>query len=205
VIKLKLKKASEIPVVDFQLVTDPCHGLSHGHFVDLPPAQREEIWRLIARVSEKSYRRGFQQGYDSHKRGDDLCDLHAWRFDIDLDYSVSPHGTYHTSSVERMELECRVGKVGLGGASKVNSQAWDEIFYRLFRIRRKRKRTVSSKLRFQVLRRDGFKCVYCGITASASELHVDHVIPVVDGGSDEPANLVTSCIDCNLGKGKTRI
>ena len=202
---LKLKRASEIPVVDFESVTDPCHGLSHAHFVDLPLTRREEIWRLIARVSEKSYRRGFQQGYDSRNRGDDVCDLLAWRFEIDLDYSVSPHGTYHSSSAERMELECRVGKVGLGGNVTVQAKTWDDIFFRLFRIRSKRKRSVSSKLRFEVLRRDGFKCAYCGIAASASELHVDHVVPVVDGGSDELANLVTACIDCNLGKGKTRI
>jgi hypothetical protein len=31
-------------------------------------------------------------------------------------------------------------------------------------------------------------------------LHADHVVAVANGGSDEPANLVTSCAKCNLGK-----
>jgi hypothetical protein len=31
-------------------------------------------------------------------------------------------------------------------------------------------------------------------------LHVDHVIPVSDGGEDVPENLVAACASCNLGK-----
>ena len=202
--KLVLTRVSDIPVVDFDSITDPCHGLSHGHFCDLPLHRREEIFRLIARVSEKSFRRGFQQGYDSCNRGDSLCDLHAWRFTIDLDYAVSAHGTYHTSSAERMELECHVGKLGLGqSTSRTTRSTWDDILFRLFRIRRRR--SMPAKRRFEVLRRDGFRCVYCGAKASESELHVDHVVPVIDGGSDQLSNLVTACIDCNLGKGKTRL
>lgn len=202
--RLVLTRVCDIPVIDFDSVTDPCHGLSHGHFVDLSLQHRAEIFRLISRVSEKSFRRGFQQGYDSHKRGDSLCDLHAWRFDIDLDYSVSAHGTYHTSSVQRMESECHVGKLGLGQSLDTTSRStWGDILFRLFRIRRRR--TMPAKRRFEVLRRDGFQCAYCGAKASESQLHVDHVVPVIEGGSDELSNLVTACIDCNLGKGKTRL
>lgn len=202
--KLVLTRVSDIPVIDFDSVTDPCHGLSHGHFLDLSLQRRAELFRLISRVAEKSFRRGFQQGYDSRKRGDSLCDLHAWRFEIDLDYSISPHGTYHTSSAQRMESECRVGKVGLGqGTDATKRSTWDGVLFRLFRMRRRR--ALPSKRRFEVLRRDGFRCVYCGAKASESELHVDHVVPVIDGGSDEPSNLVTACIDCNLGKGRTRL
>jgi hypothetical protein len=32
-------------------------------------------------------------------------------------------------------------------------------------------------------------------------LEIDHVVPRVQGGDDDPANLVTSCFDCNRGKG----
>jgi len=31
-------------------------------------------------------------------------------------------------------------------------------------------------------------------------LHVDHVVPVAESGSDDPTNLVAACSDCNLGK-----
>ena len=58
--------------------------------------------------------------------------------------------------------------------------------------------TISKRLRYEILNRDGFACVYCG--ADAKQLHVDHVMPTALGGSDDPSNLVTSCQDCNLGK-----
>lgn len=59
---------------------------------------------------------------------------------------------------------------------------------------------VSKRLRFEILRRDNHTCRYCGMTAPASVLTVDHVIPVALGGSDEPTNLVAACRDCNAGK-----
>ena len=43
-------------------------------------------------------------------------------------------------------------------------------------------------------------CRYCGASALDVVLTVDHVVPTVLGGSDEPSNLVTACKDCNAGK-----
>lgn len=43
-------------------------------------------------------------------------------------------------------------------------------------------------------------CVYCGRRPPDVELHVDHVVPVAKGGSNELHNLVAACRDCNLGK-----
>lgn len=60
---------------------------------------------------------------------------------------------------------------------------------------------LDRELRFSVLRRDGFTCQYCGRKAPAVVLHIDHVIPVAAGGSNDAANLVACCEDCNLGKG----
>jgi tetratricopeptide (TPR) repeat protein len=59
---------------------------------------------------------------------------------------------------------------------------------------------IGKQLRFEILKRDNFRCTYCGATAQASELRVDHVVPRASGGSDDPANLTTSCFDCNAGK-----
>ena len=64
--------------------------------------------------------------------------------------------------------------------------------------------SISKKKRFTVLARDGFKCVYCKRVAPPGGLHVDHVLPVSLGGSNDEENLVTSCLDCNVGKG-TRV
>ena len=62
--------------------------------------------------------------------------------------------------------------------------------------------SVSTRTRFEVFKRDGFACQYCGRhkDQDAVKLHVDHVIPVKEGGGDEMENLVTACQDCNLGK-----
>ncbi len=60
--------------------------------------------------------------------------------------------------------------------------------------------TVSRRLRFEILRRDGHTCRYCGAQAPDVPLTVDHVIPVTLGGGDEPMNLVTACQPCNAGK-----
>lgn len=59
---------------------------------------------------------------------------------------------------------------------------------------------VTRRVRFQIFQRDGFRCVYCGATARTSQLHIDHVVPVSKGGTDQPSNLATACADCNLGK-----
>lgn len=62
-------------------------------------------------------------------------------------------------------------------------------------------RNMPPKVRWSILERDHFACVYCGRTVADSvKLHVDHVIPWSDGGTDDPGNLVTACEDCNLGK-----
>lgn len=60
---------------------------------------------------------------------------------------------------------------------------------------------VGLRLRFFVLERDGFTCRYCGRKAPDIVLQVDHVVPRAKGGMATKENLVTSCRDCNLGKG----
>lgn len=63
------------------------------------------------------------------------------------------------------------------------------------------RKPLSRRLRFEILKRDGFKCRYCGATPDQRVLHVDHVVPVVEGGDNSPMNLVTACQPCNGGKG----
>lgn len=65
---------------------------------------------------------------------------------------------------------------------------------------------VSNRLRFEIFRRDRFACRYCGRSATQDQdvvLEIDHVLPTVLGGGDEPTNLVTACDKCNSGKGST--
>ena len=61
---------------------------------------------------------------------------------------------------------------------------------------------MSQSLRYEVMRRDGFRCILCGRSAKEDhvQLHVDHIQPVSKGGKTELSNLRTLCQDCNLGK-----
>ena len=59
---------------------------------------------------------------------------------------------------------------------------------------------ISSSVRVDVLRRDNYRCVFCGRTSKSVELQIDHIVPFSKGGSNKIDNLQTLCIDCNLGK-----
>lgn len=63
--------------------------------------------------------------------------------------------------------------------------------------------SLSPKLRFEILRRDGFTCQYCGAKGGDVELQVDHIHPKAAGGTDDPGNLITACFECNNGKRDT--
>lgn len=63
-----------------------------------------------------------------------------------------------------------------------------------------KRKAIGKSLRFDVFTRDGYTCRYCGRQSDTVILHVDHVIPVSKGGTNDPENLVTACADCNMGK-----
>lgn len=63
-----------------------------------------------------------------------------------------------------------------------------------------KRKAISTRVRFEVLKRDSFKCQYCGANSSNGELHIDHITPLALGGKNDILNLVTSCAKCNLGK-----
>lgn len=66
---------------------------------------------------------------------------------------------------------------------------------------RRRREPVSPKLRFTILKRDGYKCRLCGASAGDGiKLEIDHVLPVAKGGKSEEENLWVLCQPCNAGK-----
>lgn len=65
-----------------------------------------------------------------------------------------------------------------------------------------KRKPLSKSVRFEVFKRDSFKCQYCGRSAPNVILEVDHIVPVAEGGGDDMINLITSCRDCNRGKSK---
>ena len=59
---------------------------------------------------------------------------------------------------------------------------------------------LSKRLRFEIFKRDGFRCGYCGRTPPEAILEIDHIQPKSKDGSDDINNLLSSCYDCNRGK-----
>lgn len=62
------------------------------------------------------------------------------------------------------------------------------------------RKAISKRIRFEVFKRDGFACQYCGATPPKVILEVDHIDPVALGGANDMDNLVTACFPCNRGK-----
>lgn len=106
-------------VGDRRLVT---HGLHEGEFDVLTEIQKRRLVRLLARVAETSYRRGFQQGHQVASGGRSLAiDPYTLRFARSLDKSPCPDtGSPTFSALDRLFLECReLEEIGLsrpGGA-----------------------------------------------------------------------------------------
>jgi hypothetical protein len=55
--------------------------------------------------------------------------------------------------------------------------------------------------RRNIYARDANHCQYCGRRFPTSELSLDHVVPRSLGGASDWANVVCSCVKCNVRKG----
>ena len=65
-----------------------------------------------------------------------------------------------------------------------------------------KRQPIKPSLRFEILKRDGYRCQMCGVTAKdGATLEIDHIHPVSKGGTNNPDNLQVLCRDCNAGKG----
>ena len=60
---------------------------------------------------------------------------------------------------------------------------------------------LSGSLRYEVLKRAGFRCELCGISADERAIEVDHILPRKHGGEDDLTNLQALCFKCNANKG----
>ncbi len=67
----------------------------------------------------------------------------------------------------------------------------------IYIIRRPRPRVRLCKR--EILRRDGYRCQYCG--REMNHLTLDHIVPRYRGGAHTWENLVAACPQCNRRKG----
>ena len=93
------------------------------------------------------------------------------------------------------------------GRLKSPGEAGDKKLRNAVNISRKKsakEQNVSKSMRFDIFKRDNFRCRVCGASPANDPkvtLHVDHIIPVSMGGNSVLSNLQTLCSKCNYGKG----
>lgn len=81
------------------------------------------------------------------------------------------------------------------------SLAGMNLWGRLAQPRRLARAERGNVNRDAVYYRDGGRCYICGDPANARTWHLEHTIPICEGGADEYWNVGVSCADCNLRKG----
>lgn len=62
--------------------------------------------------------------------------------------------------------------------------------------------SISPNRHRAILAAHGGVCHYCG---SPHAHQVDHIVPRIDGGSDDLGNLIAACLPCNLRKHRHRL
>ncbi|MGF1576785.1 MAG: HNH endonuclease [Cyanophyceae cyanobacterium] len=60
--------------------------------------------------------------------------------------------------------------------------------------------SIPASVRDYGFTRDKHQCQGCGKMGSQSQLQIDHIIPVAQGGSNDINNLQTLCRQCNQQK-----
>lgn len=63
------------------------------------------------------------------------------------------------------------------------------------------RRRLPVRLRQRIIERDGLTCGLCGGSVERDDVHIDHILPVAHGGTDDPANLQVAHSSCNMAKG----
>lgn len=88
---------------------------------------------------------------------------------------------------------------------------WNSILIHYFKIvmkrfkpdskKKYRRKGIPGKVKLAVMERDNYKCQMCGATVDDGiKLHIDHIIPISKGGTNDIDNLQVLCHKCNLAK-----
>ena len=54
---------------------------------------------------------------------------------------------------------------------------------------------------YRMIRRAGYRCMYCSRKFEPEQLTLDHIVPLSRGGSHSTGNVGPSCAKCNVHKG----
>lgn len=144
---------------------------------------------------------------------DEVCEAveRIWRWTRQT-YNVSPPSQGHFQKYSSQHLDgVSVGTIfnrfGSFGPFLLAFGSWKrgEITKSglLTGLHRKNKReNISKALRYRLLVESKFSCSACGSKREKEQqLHIDHILPVSKGGTNDPQNLRVLCDECNSGRG----
>lgn len=63
-----------------------------------------------------------------------------------------------------------------------------------------KRKSIHPRKKQKIFERDNFKCSNCKVNGDFNSLEVDHIIPIINGGTNEESNLQTLCYRCNMQK-----
>ena len=97
-------------------------------------------------------------------------------------------------------MEARYDAMEQDESVESNSEISDRITDAAMALAEQKVRVMPS-IRWQVFKRDNWKCCACGRGSQQDViLHVDHIVPRSKGGTDTLDNYQTLCSECNAGK-----
>ncbi len=104
-----------------------------------------------------------------------------------------------TESVRKQKVLTRQEKAAESKRAVAAMRKWRkehlEASRREHRMASQLRRTIG--LRAKIMERDRYRCLACGATGG---LVIDHILPVLQGGDNDPMNLQTLCRSCNSKK-----
>jgi 5-methylcytosine-specific restriction enzyme A len=68
--------------------------------------------------------------------------------------------------------------------------------------RKKTMGTLTTILVLEKIKKQDYKCIYCGVVLTDKNLALDHNIPIFRGGANTIENIDCVCTDCNMLKFK---
>lgn len=151
----------------------------------------EEFYWLLRNAIDRNKRRAIKNIKITYRNSQSFKTQEYERFCEDID--LAKH-VFNAETVDFANACIDEVSYALGGTSTRRIPSNNEYVA-------EQRRLVTPSLRYDIMKRDGFRCVICGRGADDGvKLHVDHIKPVSKGGKSTPSNLRTLCQDCNLGK-----
>ncbi len=122
-----------------------------------------------------------------------------------LNASFEPLGIVNIPRAVRLVWKGTAETVELDGNRVLRSQHFafpcPSVIRLVTYVNVRKHRSSAGNLRTKIFIRDHYRCQYCGLRGSPTELSIDHILPRSRGGRTSPDNLCVACKPCNSRKG----